>query len=139
MMRRCAACTDLFEVPRHPLTIGESTCPACRRAGRKPVPGWEEAWHRSLKLQGRTLAGLSHDEEQTQTQAEAPPEAVLRKPGRPPVLVKRDAMISVRLTDDEYATVRRHAAAARAELCDYVRQRLLSVNINPIPVPFVPS
>jgi Mobilization protein NikA len=59
--------------------------------------------------------------------------------GRPPLLVKREAVLSVRLTDAEYALVKAHAAAAREELSDYARHQLLSVYKNSINLPFVPS
>jgi hypothetical protein len=49
--------------------------------------------------------------------------------GRPPVDERKDAVLSVRMTDAEYRAVLARAKAARAELATYVRERL-SVNIN---------
>lgn len=57
--------------------------------------------------------------------------------GRPLSPVRRVAMISVRLTDAEYATVLADALAAREDLADYVRRRLL-VNNNSMTVDLVP-
>jgi hypothetical protein len=49
--------------------------------------------------------------------------------GRPPVEVEErmDAVLSVRMTDAEYAAVLAQAAAARTSLGEYVRDRLFSV------------
>lgn len=53
------------------------------------------------------------------------------KPGRPPADHRKDAVLSVRMTDAEYAKLIANAIAAREDLSDYVRRRLLiSVNIN---------
>ncbi len=54
MRRRCSACTEPFVVPEEPQTVEAYTCAACRVAGRSPVPGWVEAWERSLAMQGRS-------------------------------------------------------------------------------------
>ncbi len=40
-------------VAREPESVEDYTCAACRKAGRLPVPGWVEAWERSLAMQGR--------------------------------------------------------------------------------------
>jgi len=53
-----------------------------------------------------------------------------RPVGRPPVDVRKDAVLSVRMTDADLAAVMKRAAAAREPLCDYVREKLLSVNNN---------
>jgi hypothetical protein len=47
--------------------------------------------------------------------------------GRPPVDERKDAVLSVRMTDAEYRDVLARAKAARAELAEYVRKKL-SVN-----------
>jgi mobilization protein NikA len=60
-----------------------------------------------------------------------------KKPGRPPAEVRRDAVLSVRLTDAEYARVQARAMAARKELSDYARARLISVYINSGTRPFM--
>lgn len=52
--------------------------------------------------------------------------------GRPLVEDRKDAVLSVRMTDAEYATILAYADAAREDLSDYVRHRLLSVYINSI-------
>lgn len=51
----------------------------------------------------------------------------MNKPGRPPVDERKDAILSVRMTDAEYRAVLARAKAARAELAEYVR-KTLSVN-----------
>jgi len=51
MQRRCCACTEPFDVPDVPTTIEAYTCAGCRRRRLPPVPGWVEAWERSLKMQ----------------------------------------------------------------------------------------
>lgn len=61
-----------------------------------------------------------------------------RPAGRPRVSVPRDAMISVRVTDAEYAMVLANASAAHQDLADFVRHRLLFVNINSTVITLVP-
>ena len=53
--------------------------------------------------------------------------------GRPPLEVRKDAVLSVRMTDADYAAVLARARAAREPLGEFVRQRLLSVNNNSRP------
>lgn len=55
-----------------------------------------------------------------------------RPVGRPPVPaeVRKDAVLSVRMTQVEYAAVLARATSAREPLGQYVRERLLSVYNN---------
>jgi hypothetical protein len=55
---------------------------------------------------------------------------VRKKLGRPLADARKDAVLSVRMTDAEYADLLAHATAAREELADYVRHRLIVVNNN---------
>lgn len=51
-----------------------------------------------------------------------------RAVGRPPVAVRKEAVLSVRMTDAEYAAVVAQARAAREPLGEYVRQAISVYN-----------
>lgn len=53
-----------------------------------------------------------------------------RPVGRPPADEPKDAVLSVRMTDAEYTDLLAQALAAREDLADYVRHRLIVVNNN---------
>jgi hypothetical protein len=57
MRRRCCACGEPFEVPAEPETVEAYTCGGCVKRGCAPMAGWEEAWERSLRMQGRWPRG----------------------------------------------------------------------------------